>query len=93
MMPVRLCFENKKFYDLVTQRNKITAVALDSDFVHLILMVHCLFTFHYANKYNIWRFKKNLAKLPNPKIARNETLSIHLLNKSRLLLPKNCIYS
>ena len=41
MMPVRLCFENKKFYDLVTQRNKITVVGLDSDFVHLILMVHC----------------------------------------------------
>ena len=56
MMPVRLCFEIRIFYHLVKQRKKITAIGLNSDFFHLILMVHCLFTFHYANKYNILAF-------------------------------------
>ena len=41
---------------IVIQRKKITAVSLNSDFFHLILMVDCLFTFHYANKYNILAF-------------------------------------
>ena len=48
-MPVRLCFENKKFYHVVIQRKQITGIGLIPDFFHLILMVHCLFyTFHYA---------------------------------------------
>ena len=38
-------------------------------------------------------FKEDLAQLPNPKIAPNETLSIHVLNKPWLLLQKSCIYS
>ena len=59
-------------------------------FFHLILMAHCLVTFHHANKYNIWPVeKKKLAELPNPEMARNETISIHLLNKSWLPVQKN----
>ena len=50
-MPVSV-LKKRKFYYLVVQRKKITAIGLNSDFFHLILMVHCLFTFHYANKYN-----------------------------------------
>ena len=41
----------RKFYHLVIQKKKITAIGLNFDFFHLILMAHCLFTFHYANKY------------------------------------------
>ena len=33
-----------------------STIGLNSDFFHLILMVHCLLTFHYANKYNILAF-------------------------------------
>ena len=57
MAPVRLCFENKKIPSFSYSKEKqITAIGLNSDFFHLILMVHCLFTFHYANKYNISAF-------------------------------------
>ena len=52
-MPVRLCFEDKKTLSFSYTQEKITAIGLNSDFCHLILMVHCLFTFHYANTYNI----------------------------------------
>ena len=56
-MPVGLCFENKKILSFsYTKEKKITAVGLNSDIFCLILMVHCLFTFHYANKYNISAF-------------------------------------
>ena len=54
-MPVRLWLYKGK---------KIIAIGLNSDIFPLILMVHCLFTFHYLNKYNIHdfrRFKENLA--------------------------------
>ena len=50
-MPVRLCFENKNILSF-----SYTAIGLNSDIFLLILMVHCLFTFHYANKYNILAF-------------------------------------
>ena len=56
MEPVRLCFENKKILSFSYTKKKIPAISLNSDFFHLILMVHCLFTFHYANKYNISAF-------------------------------------
>ena len=55
MMPVRLCFENKNILSFSCTKEN-TAIGLNSDFFHLILMVHCLFTFHYANKYNILAF-------------------------------------
>ena len=56
MIPVRLCLENKKTLSFSYTKGKITAIGLNSDFFHLILMVHSLFTFHYANKYNISAF-------------------------------------
>ena len=56
MKAVRLCFENKNILSFSYTKEKITAIGLNSDFFHLILMVHCLFTFHYANKYNILAF-------------------------------------
>ena len=56
MTPVRLCFENKKILLFSYIREKITEIGFNSDFFHLILMVHCLFTFYYANKYNISAF-------------------------------------
>ena len=56
-MRVRLCFENKNILSFsYTNEKKITAIGLNSDFFHLILKVHCLFTFPYANKYNILAF-------------------------------------
>ena len=48
----------RKIYHLVIQWKKITAIGLNSDFFHLILMIHCLFIFHYASKYNILAFFK-----------------------------------
>ena len=54
MTPVRLCFENKKILSLSWTQEKNYSIGLNSDFFHLIFMVvHCLFTFHYANKHNI----------------------------------------
>ena len=56
-MPVRLCFENTNILSSrYTKAKKIMAIGLNSDFFHLILMIHCLFTFHYANKFNILTF-------------------------------------
>ena len=56
-MPVTNDCDLKKriFYHLVIQRKQNAAIGLNSDIFHLILMVH-LFTFHYANKYNISAF-------------------------------------
>ena len=45
-----------KFYFLVIQKKKNSEIGMNSDFFHLILMVHCLFSFYYANKYNISAF-------------------------------------
>ena len=39
-MPVRLCFENKKILSFSYTKEKIIAIGLNSDFFHLILMVH-----------------------------------------------------
>ena len=50
-MAVRLCFENKKILSLSYTKEEITAIGLNSDFFPLILIAHCLFTFHYANEY------------------------------------------
>ena len=58
MRPVRLCFENKKNLSFSYTKEKITAIGLNSDLFHLILMIHCLFIFHYASKYNILAFFK-----------------------------------
>ena len=58
MRPVRLCFENKKNLSFSYTKEKITAIGLNSDFFHLILVIHCLFIFHYASKYNILAFFK-----------------------------------
>ena len=55
-MPVRLCFKNKNILSFSYAKGKITAIGLHFDFLHLILTVYCLFTFHYANKYNILAF-------------------------------------
>ena len=56
-MPVRLCLETKNILSFSYAKKKITAIGLNSDFFfHLILMVHCLFTFHYTNEYNILAF-------------------------------------
>ena len=52
-MPVSV-LKKRKFYYLVVQRKKITAIGLNSDVFHLIFIVHCLF--HYANKYDISAF-------------------------------------
>ena len=57
MTSVRLCFENKKILLFsYTKEKKTTEIGLNSDFFHLILIVHCLFTFHYPKKYNISAF-------------------------------------
>ena len=66
MIPVRLCLENKKTLSFSYTKEKITAIGLNSDFFHLILMVHCLFTFHYANKYNISAFQIKSSLTPQP---------------------------
>ena len=56
-MPVRWCFENTHILSFrYTKEKKIAAIGLNSDFFHLILMLYCLFTFQYANKYNILVF-------------------------------------
>ena len=51
----KIVFWNKKILSIQIKK-KIRAIGLNSDFFHLISMVHCLFTFHYANKYNIPAF-------------------------------------
>ena len=58
MTSVRLCFENKKIllFSYTKEKKKTTEIGLNSDFFHLILIVHCLFTFYYAKKYNISAF-------------------------------------
>ena len=58
MKRVRLCLENKNIFSFSYTKEKITAIGLNSDFFHLILMIHCLFIFHYATKYNILAFFK-----------------------------------
>ena len=57
MMPVRLCFENNKTLSIsYTQEKKLQQSVSILILFHLVLMVHLLFTFHYANKYNILTF-------------------------------------
>ena len=57
MMLVRLCFENKKNLSFsYTKEIKLQQSVWILIFFHFILMVHWLFTFHYANKYNIPAF-------------------------------------
>ena len=57
MTPVRLCFENKKILSFsYTKEKKLLQSIWILIFFHLILMVHCLFTFHHADKYNISAF-------------------------------------
>ena len=51
MMPVTLCFENKKILSFSYTKGKIPAIGFNSNFFHLIFMIRC--TFHYADKYNI----------------------------------------
>ena len=67
-MPVRLCFENKQIlsFNSYTEEKKNTAIVLNSYFFHLILIVHCLFTFHYANKYNMSAFQRKSSLTPQP---------------------------
>ena len=57
MMPERLCFENKKtllfsYTQKQNYRNKFEFWFFPPYFED----IHCLFTFHYANKYNILAF-------------------------------------
>ena len=57
MMSVRLCFENKKILSFSYTKEKNYSNRFEFwFFFHLILIVHRLFTFHYANKYNILAF-------------------------------------
>ena len=56
MIPVRLCLENKKILSFSYTKEKNYSNRLEFGFFHHILVVHSLFTFHYANKYNISAF-------------------------------------
>ena len=92
MMPVRLCFENKKILSFTyTKEKNVQQSVWILIFSTLFLWYTVCLLFIMQMNITFRRFKKNLAQpqLPNPRIARNETLSIHLLNKSWLLLQKN----
>ena len=61
-MPVRLCFEKKKIllFGYIKEK-KITAIGLNSDIFHLILIVHCCLHFIMQINITFRRFKENLA--------------------------------
>ena len=59
MTPVRLCFENKEILSFSYTKEKNYRNRFEFWFFHLILMVHCLFTFYYANKWDLFLKKIN----------------------------------